>query len=876
MVSPDTQRLVATLDEVGSAATTLVGGKAANLGELLRHGFPVPSGFVLTTSASKLFNESINFHAQLAKQTFASPLQLERSAAQLRALIVDAEFPAVLGHAVEQAHQALAARRELIYAVRSSATTEDGSTASFAGQHETYYYVSAGELPTMIKHCWASWWSATATAYRHRHGIAQTSGHMAVICQEQIRSDVSGVTFSVNPATGDTQEIVTEASWGMGAAIVDGRVTPDRYIVRRTDSNIVERRIADKKLMVPPDLSNNQRVRLRDVPTAKRRQPTLLDVQIAEVATRALEAETVFGTPQDIEWAYADGHFFMLQSRPVTTRTQADGEMPPPGRYVIFKPLIENFTEPLTPLTVDLLRAALPPDYTFIRGRIYGDLDRQRRLLPFKVSDQELGEYLYLAQRPDFSALPIDWLKLPLVLTAAALIYLLCGVFLTRTARLPDDFMAPFRDRCQRAIDDENLDASRALLTLGMPYGHFLAAGNMPMQVNLASGRYFFWLLLVRLLIERWCPDLPSDTTALLCAGSTGVKSTHMGHAIAQLAERARAQPRVAIILRETAPAAILPALQTEPQAQDFLAGLDGFLAEHGHRTAKEFELSQPRWAEEPTLVLSMIRNYLLVENLPEAQETHARNRRASLLKRVHEYLSKLPAEHLTNWRGRLVDYCIGRAKYFAKSRENSRYYHIMIWRVLRHKILQSEARLLKYGKLKSKDDVFFLNLDELLGLETSTLDWTDIEPVVHQRRLAYVQECKHIPPRTIGFENQSVSSQHATSTNVMTGQGASPGSYQGRARVIRDLASDAELQPGEILVAPYTDPAWTPLFLTARAAVVEVGSYLSHAGTIAREYGMPCVVDVPDCTSRIATGTLLEVDGSRGTVTLIAESSAQ
>ena len=424
---------------------------------------------------------------------------------------------------------------------------------------------------------------------------------MAVVVQEMIHSDVAGVTFTINPTNGDTKEVVTEASWGMGAIIVDGRVTPDRYVVRRADMGIVERRIANKNLMVKPELSPNEDTRLHEVPISARMQPALLDAQIVEVARHALDAESLFGVPQDIEWAYAKDRFFMLQSRPVTTMPELD-EAPPAGRYVIFKPLVENFTEPLTPLTVDLLRVALPPDYTFIRGRIYADSDRQRRLFPFKVSDRQWVEYLYLAQRPDFSALPVDMLKLPLTLMAASAAYLVCGVFFARTAHLPDDFMEMFRKRCVHAISDQNVDASRALLMLSMPYGRFWAVGDMPLQVNFASARYFFWLMLVRLFVERWAPELSTDTTAILCAGSSGVKSTEMGRAISQLANEARSQPRVAEKLRTTAPASMLQTLAAEPQAQNFLKQLHGFLAEHGHRTPKEFDLSglvgqkTPRW----------------------------------------------------------------------------------------------------------------------------------------------------------------------------------------------------------------------------------------------------------------------------------------
>jgi pyruvate,water dikinase len=184
--------------------------------------------------------------------------------------------------------------------------------------------------------------------------------------------------------------------------------------------------------------------------------------------------------------------------------------------------------------------------------------------------------------------------------------------------------------------------------------------------------------------------------------------------------------------------------------------------------------------------------------------------------------------------------------------------------------ILVIEGRLLASGALKCRDDIYYLRWDEVKQLDQGIIGWLDIEDTIRARRMEHIRLSKMTPPKTIGFEMESDTAQD--STNVLSGQGASPGRYEGIARVIMDPATDNEIRPGEILIAPYTDPAWTPLFLTARAAVVEVGSYLSHAGTVAREYGMPCVVDVTGCTRLIRSGDRVRVDGSQGAVTLLSE----
>jgi pyruvate,water dikinase len=307
-----------------------------------------------------------------------------------------------------------------------------------------------------------------------------------------------------------------------------------------------------------------------------------------------------------------------------------------------------------------------------------------------------------------------------------------------------------------------------------------------------------------------------------------------------------------------------------ETEARSFLDEMFRFLATNGHRALKEFELRSVRWEEDPTPVLGMIRNYLAIDAGPEVQERKAREARAELLADLRQRLDALPLERSLGLRLRLIGHAAERVRYFLKLRENSRFYHIMTFGVLRRKALEIEAGLLGQGKLKCQDDVFFLHGDELEGLLSGRLGWLDVEDRIRERRIEHVRLCRQGPPKTIGLELPRRAQPVADDGATLQGQSAAPGRYEGSARVILDPSTDLELRPGEVLVAPYTDPAWTPLFLTAGAAVVEVGSYLSHAGTVAREFGMPCVVDVADATRRIRTGDRIAVDGDQGSVRLL------
>lgn len=861
---------VLPFEEIRAADAAIAGGKGANLGELAAHGFPVPPGFVVSTQGYGHFIEASGLARELDALNGATPDELSRRCPALQRRIVEAEIPTLLANEILAAHGRLFGGRSpsVLCAVRSSATAEDLAGASFAGQHGTYYYVGASRLLEVIRRCWASLWSVEAATYRATRGIPHVSVLMAVIVQEMIESDVSGVAFTANPVSGSTDEIVIEASWGMGAALVDGRVTPDRYIVARDGLRLRERRIAEKRVMVAPRVSRERDARLERVSLSMQHRDTLDDGQITAVAEAALACERHFSGAQDVEWAVAGGRLYLLQSRPITALGPALAERTVKGKWVLFKALAENFTDPLTPLTADLVSNPSPPGLRFIRGRLYMSLDLVRPLVPLAISDEDLASLLYLSDTASGKPLRVSLARLPVALLALLVNHLVFGVVFARSRGMPHDFMAGYRALCRVVEADPSVDAVGALRRLFVLPPLLDPIGNLPILVNIGSMRFMPWMAALKWMLRRWAPAAESDAVALLCSGSEGVLSAEMGREVARLARRARrAAPVQDVLLREE-PENALARLSHEPEAADFLAQLAAFLATHGHRAIKEFELAAPRWEENPAPVLGMIRNHLLAEQDPVDHGAYARALRERLETEIRRGLEKLPLERALGLRWRLIRLAAGRARYYLRLRENSRFYHIMAFGTVRKKIIAVEDELLRDGKLKCRDDVFFLTWDEAVALRGGRLRWQDVEDRIRARRLEHVRLSKLRPPKTIGIDVASGPDQAAG--DMLQGHGASPGRYEGQARVILDPSADAVLHAGEVLVAPYTDPAWTPLFLTAGAAVVEVGSYLSHAGTVAREYGMPCVVDVPDCTQRITTGTRISVDGDRGTIQIL------
>lgn len=835
----------------------VAGGKGANLGELIHEGFPVPPGFVVTADTYSDFVRGWDFESL--------------SPEDIRNRILNEPLPEEVEASIQTEHERLVPRfsRDFVYAVRSSATAEDLGDASFAGQHDTYYYVSADHLPQMVKKCWASLWADQACSYRDSQGIAHHMVSMAVVVQVMIESEISGITFTANPVSGNREEIVTEASWGMGAAIVDGRVSPDQYIYSREQQDVVSKKIADKKFMVPSSLTDEE-TRLVPVPALKRRQETLSTEQLATINEWAEKSQTYFESPQDLEWSIEGDEFFILQSRPITTLAHEE-EPIPEGQYVLFKPMAENFTDPLLPLSQDIF-IRLFQILTMIRGRAYLNIKHIKPLIPLKVTDQQIAQLAYLSDASDFKP-KLSILKSLGLGVILYINYLLMAVFYYRTDNMPDDFMTSFRKLFRETVDDDSVDAPALMAKLFFRPRFFEPAGNMPIWVNLAAPRYIFLLGLLNKVLKYWLPDLRDDAASYLTSGTEGILSTDMGRQIWLLAEAARHSPKVVQIMQQHEPKQALPLLQNDQAAEPFMQQLQKFLDMHGHRTLKEFELNSVRWEEDPTPVIAMIRNYFQSDINPTEAEAKVETERTKFAEQIRVELRGKFLESTFGWRWQLIDYLRRKTKYFIRLRENSRFYHIMVFYGVRLKIIKLEEKLLSSGKLKCKDDIFYLYWEEIQQLENNELAWLGVEDRIRERRMEYIRLGKMAPPKTFGVEIARETEIEASDS--LSGQGASPGACEGIARVIMDPGTDATVAAGEILVAPYTDPAWTPLFLTASAAVVEVGSYLSHAGTIAREYGMPCVVDVESCTSRIKTGDKIRVDGSNGVVSIINDEEA-
>lgn len=817
-----------------------VGGKAAQLHWLIENGFPVPDARVLSVSA---------FHQHFPGLDPAHPPPAP-------------ELSAALRDSLENACATLLDETTSHLAVRSSALGEDGSAFSYAGQHATYYYVNASTLPKAVSDCWMSLFSPAANAYRRHLKVDSPDFGMAVIIQRMVQADRAGVCFTRDPSGARSDLALIEAAWGLGAALVDGRVSPDRYWTD-SEGRLVRQRIGRKRLRVAANLPDPSAPRLEPVPLPLQTMPVLSAGEVDHIGATARRIARLKRTPQDIEWAFSNGEFFVLQTRPVTAIAPRPGT-DIPGRWVLFKPLIENFSEPLTPMTVDLLRRVLPPIGGFIHGWYYLNLDRLQRVNPLRTSDAQLARLLLLRKPSntpgDIQASPAGWRLAGLIRAVTLLLagYLSAGAFWSRASRAPPERLSDFAEHCERVLADPECDALEALKRLLHNRHPLRPIGEYPIQINLASGRYMILLGVLKRLLRRLAPHYDQTDLALLCSGGRGMLSRSMVEEIQALARIASRDSQVRTLLLDEKGITI-GSLSELDAASEFSLGLAGFLSRFGHRTMRELELATPRWREDTTAVLQMIRSAL--RNLPVEDGTgDTPDHHGQLLAardRLHQAL-----------RGRssraLVDWLIRRIQHYAMLRENSRHYHAMLFDTVRRKLLMLENQLLATGRLRCADDVFFLEYPQIRALAEGRSDWRDVEDAIRVRRRDHQRRSQQPPPETINVDLPDTSLPVPGGRRLL-GDCASPGMVEGVARVIFDPAMDAGLEPGEILVAPYTDPAWTPLFPSAAAIVVEIGSYLSHAGTLAREFQVPCLVDVALCTQRIRSGQRVRVNASEG-----------
>jgi pyruvate,water dikinase len=858
-----------------------VGGKGASLARLAAAGLPVPPGFHITTTAYRRFVAENGLQDQILAAVSSvsadQPSQLEEASGKITSLFASSEMPRDIAAAIGLAYANLGP--DLPVAVRSSATAEDLPQMSFAGQQETYLNMR-GEAVVLdaVKRCWASLWTARAISYRAIHNIAPEDVSLAVVVQELVPADAAGIMFTANPMTGVREQVMINAAWGLGEAIVGGLVTPDTVVVDKTSGKIVSQEINEKDVLTVRTPSGTQE---QPVPADRRKQAVLSAEQAAELARVGVRIEELYGQPMDIEWARHSGQVFVVQARPVTALPEPLDTSPiewkmadPRGQYMRAS-VIELMPDPLSPLFATL---GLPAWNSALRGlvRIPG-ITRAGNQRLVEVFDEytlmTINDYAYY----DLTSLRMNPGKL--VLLVPNFVGIMRFVIKTAKQRWEKEH-CEYIDLVERWEETDLATASAGYLFNGAAaitdkaaqYYLTIQGGILP-AAYMSEG--FFTIVYDKLIKRRGDPSAP---TFVLGYDSEPIRAEK---SLYDLAQWVRTQPELEKALSEMPGPRFAEAYRAEQVAggdpavwSEFRQRLTSHLTHYGH-AIYDLDFAKPLPVDDPAALFETLKFFLSGKATnPNTRQEKAAAKREQAKEQILARLGNGP-------RARMFKRMVNWAQDMAPLREDALADVGLGWPLVRRMLHELGRRLVEAGSVGTQDDIFWLNVDEVQEAVRALDEGqtpTQYQDQIIERRVRWKREQKVNPPvalpikggtRFLGidFKELMPAKTEQVAGNVLKGIGASAGKVTGEARVIHGPDEFAQMQHGDILVARITTPAWTPLFALAAGVVTDVGGPLSHSSIVAREYHIPAVLGTGFATERLQSGQTITVDGDAGIV---------
>jgi phosphoenolpyruvate synthase/pyruvate phosphate dikinase len=864
-------------EQIDHLSLPYVGGKGANLGELTKAGFPVPGGFCITTHAYQDFIATSPQMDRLftALQAIDSTdlNQIREVGGRIRSHLQQLVIPGEIRDEIIQAWTKQG--RSHAYAVRSSATAEDLPNASFAGQQDTYLNIKGeNELLQHVRKCWASLFTDRAIAYRAKNAFDHREVYLSIVIQQMIIPDISGILFTADPVNGNRTVVSIDASFGLGEALVSGMVSADLYKVK--NDRIILKKISQKRVAIH-SLPEGGTI-TQEIPEEQQAQQALSDHQIVHLAALGKSIEQHYGAPQDIEFCLAKGHFFIVQSRPITTLYPLPDIPQQPLRVMLSFGHIQMMPNAMKPLGLSALRTAFPSQIFVEAGsRIYLDFTDfllspiVRSLFPKLLSavDESMSRALAaVVKRPGIFAgnLHSDTrsaarnIAVPVLKKAWKI--LRTGdprLAKTRIESYMQEKIQQTRQALRGVQGTERLKAVQQQLD-GMMMG--IVQEIIPYVVpGIIANK-----LLDKMLV-RWMGD--AAELHKLNKSLPGNVTTELGLQLGDLADLLRELPEVEAYLRTAEDQTFYIGLAQVAGGNAFKHAFEKFIDQYGMRCPGEIDLTHPRWREMPTQLLSAIFSHMQSVKPGEHRERFAtgESQAADAVLRVLNHVKENP------FKLKLATRLLAVFRYMGGLREHHKYLMSMILDECKQAIMTEADELVKKGRLVQAEDAYFLKLEELIQIEQG--DFRDnAAQLIAKRKEQYQWHQQLKPPRVMTSEGEIVivpPDKRNVPEGVLIGSPVSSGTAEGIARVIL-RPEHAVLHEGEILVAPQTDPGWTPLFQSAKAIVTEVGGLMTHGAVVAREYGIPAVVGVDDATTLIKDGERIRVDGDQGFVKILKQ----
>ncbi|HWP97073.1 MAG TPA: phosphoenolpyruvate synthase [Syntrophomonadaceae bacterium] len=867
---------VLVFQEIDKTKLMVVGGKGANLGELSRiEGIQVPEGFCVTTEAYKtIIEHNQEFNALLGELSLLKVQDRERIgeiSGKIRRVIEGTAIPKDINEEITR--YLIKFGEKNAYAVRSSATAEDLPLASFAGQQDTYLNIIGKEaILQHISKCWASLFTDRAVIYRMQTGFDHRKVHLSVVIQRMVFPDAAGIMFTADPVTSNRKVLSIDASFGLGEALVSGMVNADIYKVR--EGRIVDTKISTKKAAVYALEKGG--IEEREIEPWRQNKQTLADEQILKLARLGRKIEGYFACPQDIEWCLDKDLFYIVQSRPITTLYPIPNVEDGKNRVYISIGHQQMMTEAIKPLGISffqlLLQQFVPLATCEIGGRVYSDISHElTSLIGRNIFLKNLEKVDVLAKNALFNLMKRkDFIKkLPRGKTTMG------GIGKVMLSWLIQGMKISHKN--DPAIV-ENLIANNEALIRDLEKGitnvsgdelfDFIFKDMEQLKKTINFGVLFAGMIAldgINKNIEKWLGE--KNAADVLSKSVSNNITSEMGLALLDVADVVRQYPAVIKYFQQASDETFFEDL-TKLESSGAIDSIRTFLEKYGMRCSGEVDITRPRWNENPIalipMILSNIRNFESGSsgNLFEQGRLLAEQKERELLSR----LEQLPGGKR---KAKMTKKAISVLRNYAGFREYPKYFMIWHYWIYKQALLKEAAVLVQKSVIRDRQDIYYLSLEELREvIKTNRLDYS----IITMRKEEYEIHEKLTPPRVMTSDGEVIFGEYDPGDSPLgasVGIPASSGIIEGRARVIFKL-EDANIEEGDILVTTFTDPCWTPLFVSIKGLVTEVGGLMTHGAVIAREYGLPAVVGVENATRLIKDGQKIRVNGTEGYVEIL------
>jgi phosphoenolpyruvate synthase/pyruvate phosphate dikinase len=876
-LNPDLQQLkyVLGFQEIDSSKVMIAGGKGANLGELSGiKGIQVPEGFCITTEAYKKVtenNQALNtLLDELAHIKVEERSTINEISAKIRLSIE--KTPISNDIAEEIAGYLTKFGEKDAFAVRSSATAEDLPTASFAGQQDTYLnIIGRTEIPKHISKCWASLFTERAVIYRIQNGLDHRKVQLSVVVQKMVFPQAAGILFTADPLTSNRKVLSIDASFGLGEAMVSGLVNADNYKV--CNGKVFDKKIPAKKLAIYALKDGGTKE--QEIEPERQNRQALTDAQILELEHTGRKIEAHFGRPQDIEWCLAEDIFYIVQSRPITTLypiPEADDEE---NHVYVSVGHNQMMTDAMKPLGLSFFLLVTPAPMRKAGGRLFVDVTPNLASpVGRKMLIDTLGKFdplfkdalTTVIKREDFIKSSPDDEKVPSPGKSKDTL----SFGSQRQIEYDPAIVSDLIQRSQKSI----ADLKQNIQTKSGPDLFDFILEDIPQLKKILFDPKSHEVIMAAMDASSWINEKMMEWLGEKNAADTLSQSvsnnitSEMGLELLDVADMIRPYPEVIDYLQHVKDDNFLDELVQFDGGTEARDTIYAYLDKYGMRCTGEIDITKARWSEKPFILVSMILSN--IKNFkPNASNQKFGQGRQEALKKEQELLDRLKQLPDGEQKASETKRMISLIRNFMGYREYPKYGMVSRYFVYKQALLKEGAQLAQNNLIHEKEDIYYLTFDEFHEVvRTNKLNYQ----LISKRKDEYKWYEKLTPPRVITSDGEIITGEYKRENlppEAIVGLAVSSGVIEGRARVILNM-EDADLEDGDILVTSFTDPSWTPLFVSIKGLVTEVGGLMTHGAVIAREYGLPAIVGVEHATRLIKDGQRIRVNGTDGYVEII------